>query len=153
MTTNATCSGETSLLIVPKIHTETLKIHLKKSKTDQLGKGVDVYIRKTGCPLTAIIHYISLRGRTRTIRLATILHFQRYTDLDKTLFHQKSETGSASDRPSAGHSFRIGAATFAAQAGLNNKKDGKMEQFRLPGLRTDPKRAAGWIFKTLAHPR
>jgi len=35
---------------------QTLKVHLKKSKTDQLGKGVDVYIGKTGCllcPLTA----------------------------------------------------------------------------------------------------
>jgi len=30
---------------------QALKIHLKKSKTDQLGKGVDVYIRKTACSL------------------------------------------------------------------------------------------------------
>jgi len=44
---------------------QTIKVHLKKSKTNQLGKGVDVCIRKTGCflcPVVAIMHYISIWG-------------------------------------------------------------------------------------------
>jgi len=42
----------------------------------------------------------------------------------------------------AGRSFRIGAATSAAQAGIEDSIIRKMEQFRLPGLRMDPKRTA-----------
>jgi len=44
---------------------QTIKVHLKKSKTDQLGKGVDVYIGRTGdplCPVVAVRHYVSMRG-------------------------------------------------------------------------------------------
>jgi len=42
-----------------------LKVHLKRSKSDQLGKGVDVYIGKTSgslCPVTAILQYMVIRG-------------------------------------------------------------------------------------------
>ena len=41
----------------------TLKIHLKRSKTDQLKKGVDVYIGRTGCslcPVGAGVDYMSI---------------------------------------------------------------------------------------------
>ena len=42
-----------------------LKIKLKRSKTDQLGRGVDVYVGKTGCPLcpiAATTAYMAIRG-------------------------------------------------------------------------------------------
>ena len=43
---------------------QLLKVHLKKSKSDQLGKGVDAYIGKTGgplCPVTAIWQFVAPR--------------------------------------------------------------------------------------------
>ena len=44
-----------------------LEVHLKQSKTDQLGKGIDIYIGKTDCPLrpvVAILAYMASRGPT-----------------------------------------------------------------------------------------
>ena len=42
---------------------QSLKVHLKQSKTDQLGKGVDVYIGKTDdllCPVMVVMAYVAL---------------------------------------------------------------------------------------------
>ena len=39
-----------------------LKVHLKKSKTDQLKKGVDVYIGKINSSLCPKIEYVSIHG-------------------------------------------------------------------------------------------
>ena len=33
---------------------QTLRVHLKRLKTDQLGKDVDVFIGKTDCPLCPV---------------------------------------------------------------------------------------------------
>ena len=44
--------------------TRTVKIHLKKSKCDQFGKGADVYLGRTDldlCPVTALLAYIETR--------------------------------------------------------------------------------------------
>ena len=41
-----------------------LKVHLKQSKCDQFGAGVDIIVGKTGtplCPITAVLDYIALR--------------------------------------------------------------------------------------------
>ncbi len=42
-----------------------IRIHLKRSKCDQFGVGVDVILGRTGnalCPVAAILHYIMTRG-------------------------------------------------------------------------------------------
>jgi len=41
---------------------QLLKVHLKKSKSDQFGKGVDICIGKTDCPVVAITQYMAIRG-------------------------------------------------------------------------------------------
>ena len=44
---------------------QTIKVRLKRSKTDQLEKEVDVYIGRTGdplCPVVAVMHYVSMRS-------------------------------------------------------------------------------------------
>ena len=46
-------------------HPTTLKVHLKRSKCDQLGKGVDIFIGHTDdslCPVTAVLSYMAHRG-------------------------------------------------------------------------------------------
>ena len=100
-----------------------LRVHLKQSKCDQFGAGVDVVIGRTGCalcPVSALLAYIALRqdrpgafflnleGRpvtkawfvSRIRAVLTVLGFPQHEY--------------------AGHSFRIGAATSAALAGIED---------------------------------
>ena len=42
-----------------------VRIHLRKSKTDQLGRGVDIYLGRTDedlCPVAALLAYLAVRG-------------------------------------------------------------------------------------------
>ena len=138
---------------------QTLKVHLKKSKTDQLGKGVDVYIGKTGCPLcplTAIIHYISLQGTDP----GPFFIFKDSLPLTKPAFinkvRQALQAIGLSQENFAGHSFRIGAATSAAPAGIEDSVIRKMGRWSssafLAYIRT-PREQLAEFSKTLAHPR
>lgn len=104
---------------LPKV----LKVHLKKSKTDQLGKGVDVFIGRTGgplCPVEAVTAYVSARGTAAGI----FFRFSNQDPLTKARFVSRVRqalmaVGLPYDN-FAGHSFRIGAATAAAKAGLED---------------------------------
>ena len=100
-----------------------IKIHLKRSKCDQLGNGVDIYVGRTGtdiCPVTLALQYVRVRGPSPGP------FFRRHdgSPLMKALFMAKVRQvlvllGQDAQRY-AGHSFRIGAATAAAQAGLED---------------------------------
>ena len=42
-----------------------IRIHLRRSKTDQFGRGVDIYLGATGdelCPVAALLAYLAVRG-------------------------------------------------------------------------------------------
>jgi len=61
------------------------KIHLKTSKTDQLRRGADVYVGRIDCPLcpiTAVLHYMALRGSTA----GSFFIFKDGTPLTKSIF-------------------------------------------------------------------
>ena len=98
-----------------------VRVHLKSSKCDQLGKGVDVFVGRTDsdvCPVMLILSFVRRRGPSPGA------FFRRYdgTPLTKSHFIAKVREaliaiGLEASRY-AGHSFRIGAATSAAQAGL-----------------------------------
>ena len=97
-----------------------VRCHLKQSKTDQLGRGVDVVLGKTGldlCPVAAALGYIALRGD----QLGPFFLTASKVPLSKSDF-----IGTVLGRiglPAedyAGHSFRIGAATSAALAGVED---------------------------------
>ena len=96
-----------------------VRIHLRRSKCDQFGKGVDIVLGRTGhslCPVTAVIQYICVRGsgqglffqlpQARVVMKAWFVDQQRSVlvslELPKELY--------------AGHSFRIGAAATAILA-------------------------------------
>ena len=67
---------------------QMLKIHLKTSKADQLGKGADVYPGRTDCPLcpiTAVLHYMALRGST----VGSLFIYKDGTPLTKSTFTTK----------------------------------------------------------------
>ena len=102
---------------------QSLRVHLKRSKTDQLGKGVDVYVGKTDgplCPVTAVMAYMALRGPTP----GSFFKLANGHPLTKSSFTNKIRAGlQAVGLPEsnfAGHSFRIGAATAAANAGIED---------------------------------
>ena len=100
-----------------------LRIHLKQSKTDQVGAGVDVVLGRTHsdlCPVAAVLGYFALRGdRPGPLFIdsagSPLLKRTFVGDIRKVL----TTLGVPQDQY-AGHSFRIGAATTAALAGVED---------------------------------
>ena len=97
-----------------------LRVHLKVSKCDQFGSGADIYIGKTSdeiCPVAACLSYMQLRGH----QAGPFFCFRKNIPLTKGTFvaHvRKALTQAGLDASLySGHSFCIGAATSAAQAG------------------------------------
>ena len=98
-------------------------VHLKQSKCDQSGKGVDVYIGRTGtdvCPVQEVMKYVTLRGPAPGAFFCS----RTGTPLTKAAFVSRVREALKSlgkdPQTYAGHSFRIGAATAAARAGLED---------------------------------
>ena len=100
-----------------------IQIHLKTSKTQQFGPGVDVVLGTTGttlCPVTAMVQYIAERGSqpgpfflnpTKTT-LTKAQFISRIRSILQLLGLPHCDY--------AGHSFRIGAATTAASMGVED---------------------------------
>ena len=105
------------------IRPKSIRIHLKRSKCDQFGAGVDIHLGRTTsplCPVTAVLAYMASRQDTP----GPFFRDERGRPLTKATFVQKvrhalSQLGLPAEQ-FAGHSFRIGAATAAAQAGLED---------------------------------
>jgi len=100
-----------------------VRILLKRSKTDQFGRGVAVFLGATGdelCPVAGILSFVALRGNTA----GPFFRFLDGTPLTKSRFvsHVREAMVRAGipTHNYSGHSFRIGAATAAAQAGLQD---------------------------------
>ena len=88
-----------------------IKIHLKHSKCDQLGNGVDVVVGRTGtdvCPVTLTLRYVKERGPTA----GPFFLRQDGTPLTKAFFVSRVReallTLGLNPQHYAGHSFRIG---------------------------------------------
>lgn len=101
----------------------TLKIRLKKSKTDQLGNGADIFISKTGCllcPVAGVLAYMAIRGPGK----GPFFKFNTGQPLTKSQFTKHIrlvlQAVGLPYQSFAGHSFRIGAATTAARAGIED---------------------------------
>ena len=107
---------------VDNIQTPSMvRIHLRRSKCDQFGKGVDIFIGKASsprCPVVAVIVYMFTRGS----RSGPFFLDHQGNLLLKPRFIAELRTALTAvglDQASfTGHSFRIVAATAAAQAGL-----------------------------------
>ncbi len=122
-----------------------VRIHLKRSKCDQLGRGVDIFVGRTHselCPVSATLHYVGLRGPTP----GPFFIFADRSPLTKFKFVARLREALTSlglrSCDYAGHSFRIGAATAAAQAGLEDSviqslgrwsSDAFLRYIRMPG--------------------
>ena len=100
-----------------------IKFRLKQSKTDQFGRGLDVILGRTGldlCPVAAVLAFVAGRGDRQgpfflTAAKAPLTKPVFVAEIRKLLVSM----GLPDDRY-AGHSFRIGAATSAALAGISD---------------------------------
>ena len=100
-----------------------LKFHLRQSKTDPVGRGAYVVLGRTGCdlcPVAAVLGYTAARGSQQgpfflTSAQRPLLKEQFVAEIRKLLV-----TLGLPDHQYAGHSFRIGAATSAALAGVED---------------------------------
>ena len=95
-----------------------IRVFLKRSKIDQFGRGVAVYLGDDLCPLAALSSYIPLRGDSPGTFLRTVdgaaLTKARFVDLVRGVLSRAGVPLAGY----SGHSFRIGAATTASQAGI-----------------------------------
>ena len=106
-----------------KVAANMVKIHLKKSKCDQFGAGADVLLGRTGCllcPVAAMIGFINIRGSSAGY---FFIDGARKPITKPRFVAQLRGCMKATGLPSdqfAGHSFRNGAATTAARAGIED---------------------------------
>ena len=92
-------------------------------KTDPFRQGVEVFFGKTGsdvCPIQALVQYIGVRSPSQGPLFilqsgAPLTRPYLVSQLQAALMHAGIE-----DSRFNGHSFRIGAATTAAQQGLED---------------------------------
>jgi hypothetical protein len=102
---------------------QMIRIHLKQSKTDQFGKGVDIILGRTGkdlCPVAALLGFIAARGdRAGPFFIDPSLQPLVKSRFVRELRNLLASLGLPQDH-FAGHSFRIGAATAAALAGAED---------------------------------
>ena len=100
-----------------------IQIHLKKSKCDQAGRGADIVIGRTGCnlcPVSAILHYITTRGDQAG---PFFVNSSKETITKAWFVAELLGSMGLPQHQYAGHSFRIGAATTAAMAGVEDDTD------------------------------
>ena len=100
-----------------------VSVFLRRSKSDPFGTGVTIYIGRTGniiCPVSAILDYLVRRGRDP----GPLFIFRDGSSLSRQKLvrqvHLALEQQGISHTGLSGHSFRIGAAMAAAQAGLED---------------------------------
>ena len=104
-------------------HPTMLQLNLKSSKTDPFRKGVQIVTGRTGddlCPVAATLAYLAIRGGNQ----GPFFQFKDGSPLTRSAFVRMvkealQSLGYPSNRYS-GHSFRAGAASTAAVAGLED---------------------------------
>ena len=94
------------------------RIRIKQSKTDPFRQGVDIFLGRTEsaiCPVTAIIHYIGIHKPGP----GPLFVLNSGAPLTRTYLVANLQAA-LDDSKYNGHSFRIGAATAAAQSWLED---------------------------------
>ena len=117
------CVAVGNIVVDDHLAPTVVKIHLRCSKTDQFGRGVDVYVGRTGddlCPVAALLAYLARRRNDP----GPLFRMSDGTLLTKGIFtarlREALSTLGYEASAYAGHSFRIGAATTAAERGIED---------------------------------
>ncbi|XP_067323238.1 integrase/recombinase xerD homolog [Anolis sagrei] len=142
------------------VQDNALALRIRKSKTDQLGKGVSLHIRglEPGhlCPVQSLSRFLTTRGSTPGFLFihrdgSPLTRYQFMAVFRGALQHlglPRTEFG--------GHSFRIGAATTAAAGGvpveviksMGRWKSSAYASYIRPGLLLEGTRSAGCSFSS-----
>lgn len=116
-----------------------VRVHIKASKTDPFRQGVFVFIGKTDncrCPVAAIAAYLAVRGRST----GPFFRWKSGSPLSRETFvkHVRKALSASGMNVSgySGHSFRIGAATAAAAAGLEDSMIKTLGRWRSSAYQT-----------------
>ena len=103
------------------IQPSTIRLHIRKAKSDPFGNGIFIFLGRTGCqlcPVTAVLDYMARRPQGE----GPLLIWGDRSPLRQDRFVQavKAILGVAGIDPArySGHSFRIGAASTAAARGI-----------------------------------
>ena len=98
-----------------------MQVRIKASKTDPFRKGIDIYVGRTEndlCPIAAMLAYLAVRGDKK----GPLFQFENGKSMTRDLFvttvRAALRIAGITEDKYAGHSFRIGAATTAAQCGI-----------------------------------
>ena len=110
------------ILVDSRTNPRLIKVTIKQSKTDPFYKGVNLYLAATDlsiCPVFGILPYLAARGAKAGLLFITekgkVLTRQIFSDkIDTVLKRLQIDPTHYST-----HSFRIGAATTAAQAHIS----------------------------------
>ena len=119
----ATCLTWGDVAVNDNRDPQMVQIHLKKSKCDQFGAGVDIVLGRAVpplCPVSALLSYIEIRGT----QPGPFFLRQSGGMVTKSWFIEQFRWSLTNigvpQHQYAGHSFRIGAATSAALAGIED---------------------------------
>ena len=100
-----------------------ITVHLKRSKNDPFGAGTTLHLGATGsclCPVAAVLGYKAYRPPIP----GPLFIFSDGSPLSRSslisCLKQALSTAGVDDSGFSGHSFRIGAATIAAEAGFSD---------------------------------
>ena len=120
---------------------------LRQSKTDVFGAGVTLHLGRTWdilCPVSALLAYLAIRPSTPgSLFVKSTGEPLSRTTLIMSIRHTLTDAGLDVSRIN-GHSFRIGAATTAAQAGISDStikslgrwRSGAFTRYLQPPVRT-----------------
>ena len=133
-----------------------ISLLLRRTKTDQARKGVKIVLGKTGrelCPVKALLDFLEVRGMDS----GPLFRLSDGQPLTRPRFVEEVRRAllkaNLPARDFAGHSFRIGAATTASAAGVEDSTIQALGRWKssafLKYIRASPKHLAG-VAKTLS---
>lgn len=139
------------------VNTQSIRVTIKQSKTDQFRTGAQVFLGRTGdkmlCPVAALLAYLAVRqGGDGPLFYYTDGTYLTKDNFIKPVREALNTLGYVSEK-FAGHSFRIGAATTAAEAGIDEATIKAMGRWRSDAYQTYvrvPQERMWSISKTLA---
>ena len=108
------------LQVDAEVHPFSLRVRIKSYKTDPFRQGCFIFLGRGQaplCPISAILTYLHQRGPSSG-PLFIDTHGQPLTRSRLSSFIQSVLQGAGIPGHFSGHSFRIGAATTAAQCGI-----------------------------------
>ena len=98
-----------------------VRLFLRRAKTDPFGKGISIFLGKSGstlCPVFAILSYLAVRPNTKGALLVRADGSPLTRDQFVRLVKMALSAANIDASAYSGHSFRIGAASAAAAAGV-----------------------------------